>query len=100
MTPAFLFDQLHKHQVMGVQKHILGARYKRDAVGLQCFGSVRVFLCMLVICSGAAGNVKEGGLSGGLSRPNHGRISKARAPIKSERAQYRLLGCRGELQHI
>lgn len=100
VTPAFLFDQLHKHQVMCVQKHFLGARYERDAVSLQCFSSVRVFLCMLVICSGAAGNVKEGGLSCGLSRPNHGRISKARAPIKSDRAQYRLLGCRGEPQHI
>lgn len=62
MTAAFLFDQLHKHQVMCVQKHILGAHYTRDAVGLKCFSSVRVFLCMLVICSGAAGNVKEGGL--------------------------------------
>lgn len=100
VTPVFLFDQLRKHQVMCVQKHILGAHYEMDAVGLQCFSSVCVFLSMLVICSGATGNVKEGGLSCGLSRPNHGRISKARAPIKSDRAQYRLLGCREELQHI
>lgn len=79
VTPAFLLDQLHKHQVMCIQKHILAARYKRDAVCLQCFRSVRVFLCMLVICSGAAGNVKEGGLSSGLSRPNHGHIFKGKS---------------------